>query len=204
MAARYLGVTALAAAVTFGLFWLMQALIGVAGELQEGGRSAAVDFVRLKRDTEPETKKRELPKRKPPEQPPPPPELDFAKNLNPDEAVGGIIPIVDTSLDLAKMASLGVGSGDRDIVPLVRVEPQYPLRAAQGGIEGWVELEFTISTVGTVKEPVVTASHPRSVFDRAALQAVRKWKYNPKIVDGVAVERPGIRIRLRFSLGRNP
>ncbi len=200
MAARYLGVTALAAAVTFGLFWVMQARIGVAGELQEGGRSAAVDFVRLKRDTEPETKKRELPKRKPPEQPPPPPELDFAKNLNPDEAVGEIIPIVDTSLELAKMASLGVGSGDRDIIPLVRVEPQYPMRAEQRGIEGWVELMFTITAVGTVKDVVVTASYPGSVFDRVAVRAVRKWKYSPKVEDGAAVERTNVHQRLKFEL----
>ena len=35
---------------------------------------------------------------------------------------------------------------------------------------------------------------------RAALQAVRRWKYNPKVVNGVAVERPGVRQRLKFEL----
>jgi len=60
----------IAATVTFALFWVMQALIGVAGELLEDRPSLIVDFVRLKRDTEPETKKREIPDRKAPEQPP--------------------------------------------------------------------------------------------------------------------------------------
>ena len=53
---------------------------------------------------------------------------------------------------------------------------------------------------GTVKDPVVIASHPSNIFNRAALRAIRKWKYNPKIEDGVAVERPGVQVRLTFEL----
>ena len=52
MAARYLGVSALAAAVTFGLFWLMQALIGVEGQLLDDKKRTVIDFVRLKRESE--------------------------------------------------------------------------------------------------------------------------------------------------------
>jgi protein TonB len=43
-------------------------------------------------------------------------------------------------------------------------------------------------------------SHPSSIFDRSALKAIRKWKYNPKIEDGEPVERPGIKVRLKFNL----
>lgn len=201
MARRVFFVSFVAAAVTFGLFWVMQALVGVAGEMLEGGTSPVVDFVRLKRDTEPETKKRELPDRKPPEQPPPPPQIDFAKNLNPDSAVGEIVPMLDAKLEL-EASDLGSGGADRDVVPLVRVEPQYPMRAMQRGIEGWVELSFTISSAGTVTDVVVTASYPGTVFNRAAMQAVSKWKYNPKVENGEAVERKGIRQRLKFELER--
>ncbi len=200
MAQRLLVVTFLAAVVTFGLLWVMQALIGAAGKLSEGKAAFVVDFVRVKRDNEPEVKKRELPDRKPPEQPPPPPEIDFATNLNPDEAVGSIALFVDVGLELAGATNLGTGGADRDIVPLVRIEPQYPMRAEQRGIEGWVELVFTITAVGTVKDVVVTASHPGSVFDRAAVRAVRKWKYTPKVENGAAVERTGVRQRLKFDL----
>jgi len=198
--ARYAIAFALAAGITFGLFWVMQALVTVAGELQEGKLPMVVDFVRLKRDSQPETKKREPPRRKPPEQPPPPPEMDLSNNLNPDAAVGEIMAIMDSGLDLSSATNLGSAGTDRDVVPLVRVEPTYPMRAAQRGITGWVELMFTIGKAGNVKSPVVTASHPGTVFDGAALKAVAKWRYNPKIEDGVAVERPGIRIRLRFDL----
>jgi protein TonB len=94
----------------------------------------------------------------------------------------------------------GAGGADRDAVPLVRIEPDYPMQARQRGQEGWVVLEFTISTAGTVKDVAVVASEPGTVFDRAAVQAVRRWKYNPKIVGGKAVERPGVKVRLDFEM----
>jgi protein TonB len=188
---------------SFGLFWVMQALIGVSGELKEGGTRFNVDFVRLRRDNTPETKKREPPKREKPEQQPPPPEMNLAKNMNPSDAVGAIVPIVDTGMELEKATALGSGGGsDRDVVPLVRVDPEYPPRARQQGIEGWVEIEFTISPVGTVQDAVVIAAKPSFVFDRAALRAIRKWRYNPKIESGSPVARPGIQVRLRFEIPR--
>ncbi|MCH8891603.1 MAG: TonB family protein [Myxococcales bacterium] len=201
MELRLLAVSAAAAAVTFALFWVMQALIGVAGEMLEEKPSLVVDFVRLKRDTEPETKKREIPDRKPPEQPPPPPQMNFSQNLNPDDSIGVIVPFVAASLDLAA-ADLGTGGSDRDVVPLVRIEPQYPMSAKQRGVEGWVELRFTITAAGTVADIVVTASVPGTVFDKAAVRAVSRWKYNPKVENGIAVDRPGVRQRIKFELPR--
>jgi protein TonB len=187
----------------FGLFWVMQALISVSGELKDAGKRLSVDFVRLRRDNTPELKKREPPQREKPEQQPAPPQMNLAKAMNPGDAVGEIIPIVDTGAELEKATSLGAGgASDRDIVPLVRVDPEYPPRAKQQGIEGWVEIEFTISPVGTVEDAVVIASNPSFVFDRAALRAVRKWRYNPKTEDGVAVARAGVQVRLRFEIPR--
>lgn len=189
----------------FALFWVMQALIGVKGELKEGGGRLSVDFVRLRKDHAPETKEREPPKREKPEQQPPPPEMNMAKAMNPGDAVGEIVPILDTGMELEKATSLGTGGGgsDRDIVPLVRVDPDYPPRAKQQGIEGYVDIQFTISPVGTVQDAVVVRSKPAYVFDRSALRAVRKWKYNPKIEDGTAVARPGVGVRLVFEMPKS-
>jgi protein TonB len=184
----------------FGLFWVMQALVGVTGELKEGGAALNIDYVRLKRDTTPQTKKREAPKREKPKQQPPPPEMDMAKAMRPGDAVGGIVPMVDTGMELEKATSLGTGGSDRDVVPLVRVDPDYPPRAKQRGIEGYVDIEFTISPVGTVQDANVINADPPFVFDRAALRAIRKWRYNPKVENGSAVARPGIRVRIRFEL----
>jgi protein TonB len=61
---------------------------------------------------------------------------------------------------------------------------------------------FTITTAGTVKDIKVTASRPGTVFNSAAIQAVGKWKYNPRVEDGVALERPGVRQRIKFQLPR--
>jgi protein TonB len=112
-----------------------------------------------------------------------------------------IIPFVEAELELAA-ADLGTGGSDRDVVPLVRVEPQYPMSAKQRGVEGWVELRFTITSLGTVADIVVTASNPGTVFNRSAVHAVSKWKYNPKIENGTAVERKGVRQRIKFELPR--
>jgi protein TonB len=200
MVGRFSLAIVLAALTTFTLFWVMQALIGVSGELKEGRPPPRVEFVRLKRDTTPEMKKREPPKREKPEQQPPPPEMNLAKNINPGEAVSEIIPMVDTAVELEKATSLGAGGSDSDAVPLVRVDPEYPAQAQQRRIEGWVDIEFTIGPAGTVEDPKVIGARPRGVFEQAALHAVRRWRYNPRIEDGVAVARPGIRVRLRFEL----
>ena len=190
----------LSCVVTFGLFWAMQALIGMSGQLREGRPAPSIEFVRLKRDTTPEEKKREPPRREKPEQQPPPPEMDLAKNIKPSDAVGEILPMADTAVELEKASSLGAGGGDRDVVPLVRVDPQYPPQARQRRIEGWVDIEFTIGPAGTVESPKVIGANPPSVFEQSALRAVRRWRYNAKMVDGVAVARHGVQVRIRFKL----
>ncbi len=190
----------LAAVITFGLFWTMQALIGVAGELKDAKPPPKVEFVRLKRDTTPQEKKREPPKRAKPEQAPPPPDISVSKaSLSPTTDFAAVTPDIDASGALDGGLAAGAGS-DRDAVPLVRIEPDYPLRARQRGIEGWVHVEFTISKSGTVIDPVVRGANPQGVFEEAAVAAVSRWKYNPKIVNGIPVERPGQQIIFPFEM----
>jgi protein TonB len=190
----------LAFGVTCGLFYLMQALITKAGgALQEPGGSL-VDFVRLKKDIDPEVKKRKLPKKQKPQEPPPPPDLRLNRATRPDQGLEAMDFSVGLGIDLKGGPSIGVIASDADVVPVVRVNPHYPPRAAERGIEGWVELVFTVSEAGAVQDAEVLESHPSNVFDRAALRAVRKWKYNPKVEDGKPVERHGLRVRLAFRL----
>jgi protein TonB len=89
---------------------------------------------------------------------------------------------------------------DGDVVPLVRIEPQYPNRAITQRIEGWVQLQFTITAAGTVRDPVVIDANPKGYFENAAVKAVSRWKYQPKMHEGRAVERIGNRVVLRFDL----
>jgi protein TonB len=53
-----------------------------------------------------------------------------------------------------------------------------------------------------VQDAVVIGAQPPRVFDQAAVRAVRKWRYNPKTENGVAVARTGQQVRLRFQIPR--
>jgi protein TonB len=92
---------------------------------------------------------------------------------------------------------------DRSEVPIVRVEPQYPTRAASKQIEGWVRLQFTITENGTVRDAVVVDAEPHGYFEETSLQALARWKYQPKVFEGRAVERRGVQVLLRFDLEEN-
>lgn len=79
------------------------------------------------------------------------------------------------------------------------VAPTYPQRAIEKNIEGWVDIEFTIATDGTTREAVVKAAQPEGTFDRAALNAIERWRYEPRLVNGAAVE-TRVLARVRFQL----
>jgi TonB family protein len=88
---------------------------------------------------------------------------------------------------------------DRDVVPLVRIAPDYPPEAVQQRLEGHVILEFTITAEGTTKD-ITVAESSSPIFEEAAINAVSRWRYSPRLVDGAGVERPGTRTVIRFAL----
>jgi protein TonB len=73
--------------------------------------------------------------------------------------------------------------------------PVYPDRARERATEGWVDLEFTVATDGTTTNIVVRAAEPEGTFDNAAVSAVRRWRYEPR----VAEQRVEARLRFRLS-----
>jgi periplasmic protein TonB len=73
----------------------------------------------------------------------------------------------------------GVGAGDM-LMPLQRVEPVYPYRAQQAGIEGAVTLRFSVDAEGRVQDVEVIEAKPKRQFERAAIQAINKWRYQPR------------------------
>jgi protein TonB len=81
-----------------------------------------------------------------------------------------------------------VGIGD-EVIPLFRIDPDYPRKAARAKKEGWVKVEFTITERGTVIDPEVVEARPRRTFNRSALAAIRKWRFKPKVADGKPVAR---------------
>jgi len=102
-------------------------------------------------------------------------------------------------------AKPGVVQGDTDGMPLpiMMVAPDYPVRAARRGIEGYVVLEFTISASGQVVNARVVEAVPPGVFDRAALRAVQRYKYKPRVTGGKALATQGVLHRISFDMTRD-
>jgi TonB family protein len=84
----------------------------------------------------------------------------------------------------------------------VRVAPpDYPASAMAGHITGSVTLDYTVDTRGETRDIRVVEAAPPQVFDQAAINAVKRWRYAPMIVNGAAIEVP-VRTHIRFELPR--
>ncbi len=196
--------------VSLALFWLMQFMIT---NNQQGLTKTAdlqmTEFVRLKKETRLKTEKRKKKEPPPEKTPPPPPQLSIPQAQLTQETVPDMdIPALDIPLQSDRFSGsvisgvqMGRGKISTDVIPLLRIPPRYPLRAARRRVEGWVKVEFTITEDGAVKDAEVVESQPADIFDQAALRAIRKWKFKAKVIDGVAFEQRAIQV-LQFKLSK--
>ena len=194
--------------LTLALFTLLNIMISADfSGIDKNKPLQAVDFIRLKKDSDLETReRRKPPPPEKPKEPPPPkmkvetkpepqrttPDIPFKMNLNMTGMSGG--PFVGNF-------TAGEISGDSELIPLVAIQPQYPRNAARDGIEGWVDVEITIGPDGSVKSARAVNAKPRGVFESAAVQAAYKSRFRPKVVDGKGVQAKGVR-RYNFTLGK--
>lgn len=178
------------------MFWTLYELTNVEFEL-EAREATRIEFTRMRRDTQTESRREEKVEREPPPAAPDVPQLSLSSS-SVDANMVSLAPTIDTA---GAMSGLNLSAGaDRDVVPLVRINPDYPQRALSRGLEGWVQVQFTISETGAVIDPVVVDSSPKGIFDDAAIKAVSRWRYNPKIEGAVAVQRVGVQTIIRFTL----
>jgi len=183
--------------LTLGLFWVLWHLIGAAFDVSQLTEATRIEFSRLRQDTEVTSKREEKVERQRPPPTPEAPRIAFSAG-SVESDVATLTPVLDPNSAITKM-NMTAGS-DRDVIPLVRIAPDYPRRAASRGIEGWVQVQFTITPTGTVKDAVVVDANPKKTFDEAALKAIARWRYNPRVEGGVAVERVGVQTIIRFEL----
>lgn len=156
-----------------------------------------VDFIRLKKDSSLREKSRTIPDKPEPPKKPPPPDLVTPELTAPPTLPNLNIEFPDISVPTdMKGAFLGPQNtgGNSQLVPLVRINPQYPRNELIAGVEGWVKVKFTVEADGSVSSPKIIESKPPRVFDTAALRAIKKWKFKPKVVNGVAVTQNGTQI----------
>ena len=197
MIARYGVAIGIGAAVTFGLLFIMQLLIASGrGALTDDQSARIVDFVRVERENIVETKKEKPEKPPEPERQPETPQNNNMDNFNSSLAVSMSSPTLSGGLDIG---GVGFGVSDGEYLPIVKVAPVYPARAASRGLEGYVIVEFTVTRTGTVRDVSVVES-TSSLFDRAAMDAAAKFKYKPRVIDGEPVEVPGVRNKITFVL----
>lgn len=198
------------AAVGIGLlmFLAMQLMIRSDQILKKGDSDKTfLNFVRVDRSDDVKTKKRQPPKEPPPpETPPDTPDMSTQlANVNPNlnmnmPSIG--VPI--NSGDGPYLGALSQGQGlagfDTDVIPVVRVAPAYPRNAKMAKIQGYVTMEVTINPDGTVSDAKVMESDPPRLFDAAALTAIKRWKFRPKIVNGAPVAQRA-KQTIEFKLG---
>ena len=192
---------ALAASITLGLLYGMQALIQSGDSaLTEPPQGNVLDFVRLKQEETVQKKERKPNKPPKPQEPPPPMEQPQMAPQTADTASAGFDFSTDISAEVALDGGLALESGDGEYLPIVKVSPVYPRRALQRGIEGYVIVEFTVDKTGAVKAPIVVEAKPEGLFDRAAIDAALKFKYKPRVVNGTPTEVTGVQNRITFEM----
>ena len=186
-----------AAFVTIGLFVLMMTLIAEEFKPQDKVATASFeinptveDIKVIKRDTKIQQVKKVI-------TPPPPPQIERQQAAKPQERIAsleGAIP--EFEAPKIDRQNFKIAVSDRDAQPLVRIPPIMPPRAEKSG---HCRVRFDVSPEGAPFN-VTTTYCTQSLFSRATVKSVQKWKYNPKIVDGRQVARKGVENKVSYRL----
>ncbi len=188
----------LAIPVAGGLFFIMQYLITSADpKIDETKNRKLADIFMPEREIETNVKEQKPEKVDDPEEPPPnldTPDIDMTDT---DVEVINTAPMAAVDVEIS---SSGISSGDGEYLPIVKVQPIYPRRAESRGITGYCTVEYTVTTTGATRDPVAIDCKPAGVFERASVRAALKFKYKPRVVDGQAIEVPGVRNRFIYEL----
>ncbi|WED24307.1 energy transducer TonB [Vibrio sp. JC009] len=94
----------------------------------------------------------------------------------------------------------GNSGNSQQLMPLHRIEPVYPRKALQRAIEGYVLLTFDIGKTGRPENIKVTQAQPAGIFNRAAIRALKRWRYQPVMVNGSVQTVTGQQIKLEFRI----
>lgn len=190
------GALALGAATTAAVLWLMQTLIeSDSRAVDDALLSPPIVYLPLIEETPPERANRK------PDEPPPPTVPPVTPPITPFPSDG---PVIGTAIEPPTVDGptrpIGSGLVEGDALPVVKVRPVYPDNAARRGIEGHVLVQFTIDELGRVSNVEVLEAEPSGVFDRAAVRAVERFRYKPRVVNGAAIPVSGVQHLLTFQL----
>ena len=183
--------------ITTGMFTVLRNLTNAAFTAQTL-KATQITFTRPKNDTETASRRQEeRPVRTEVPQEPMMPQLVMDNS----KAVPNVIamaPMIDMKSALKSAgSSMGLENG---ITAMVRFPPSYPRTAKVAKIEGYVTMEVVVNPDGTVADIRVVDAAPPRLFDMAAVDAMRRWKFQPKVVNGAPVsQRAQQTIEFRLS-----
>jgi protein TonB len=196
MIARYTSAVVTGSITTSALFFLMQALIAMQpGAASDPREHWTLDVVRVKPAEELKTLDFE-PIDKVLKEPPP-------VAPRPADSRGG-----DTIISLPPTAPPAPSDrhggtvfriNDGPPVAIVRVQPVYPFVAETRGLEGWVLVEFDVRPDGGVANAFIVESSSK-IFEKAALSAAYRFRFKPRVVDGVPQLTAGVQNLFRFEI----
>ncbi|MDZ7922855.1 MAG: TonB family protein [Marinagarivorans sp.] len=196
---RFIFAAAIAAVVTAALVFLMHLLIQTNIKAPgEAKKYKVPDIVMPEREitTEFDTRKPE----RPDDIDEPPPEMPDFEAPAPEMSNEGI-SISGPKVEKPTVAGPGGFGGDGEMIPITKIQPEYPSRASSRGTEGYCTVEFTVTEIGTT-EDIVVVDCPDSVFGNASKKAAGKFKYKPRVVDGKAIRVPGVQNKFIFQLAK--
>ncbi len=186
----------LAIPVALGLFMVMHKLIDRDFKNPEVKNTKIAELVQPDEEIEIQAKVEKPDKVEDPEEPPP--EMQQIElDLNVDVDVVNTAPVAKVDVNIGAGGGL---SNDGEYLPIVKVAPIYPRRAQTRGITGYCIVEYTVTTSGAIRDPVAVDCQPSGVFEKASVKASLKFKYKPRVVDGEAIEVPGVQNKFTYEL----
>lgn len=187
----------LAIPVAGGLFFIMQYLIAMADpKIDDTKQRRLADILMPEREIETNLKEQKPDKVEDPEEPPP--DLDTPDvDMDMDVEVVNVAPTAQVDVSIS---SSGMATGDGEYLPIVKVAPIYPRRAQSRGITGYCIVEYTVTASGAIRDPKAVDCQPEGVFEQASVKASLKFKYKPRVVDGVAIEVGGVQNKFTYEL----
>jgi len=201
MMKKILTITSLAGATTFGLFALMAYVVNNDQIVPvETLPTPIVEFAQIQ-DEKPANTRVRFENNPPPTPKPMPRTFEAPAETSVEGEFDFGNPVIKIA-DAGPSLTMGGGTRDSEARPVVRINPKYPIDAARDGIEGWVKLRFDIDAVGSVTNIEIIDAEPKRVFNKAARQALRKWKYRAKSEDGKTTVQQGLTVQLDFNIGQ--
>ncbi|MCC5995657.1 MAG: energy transducer TonB [Oceanicaulis sp.] len=190
-----------AGVITFLLFTLMQILIfEEETPLEQEAEEIRITISDVAEDVQVRQRELTLDDVQAAEPPPPPPQIPRQAADAPSEDMRttmGALPDFDSPNLTGDQVNFDVS--DRDAQPLVRIEPQYPMRAQERGLEGQCTVEFDVTPDGQPTN-ISIVNCTSSLFQSATIRAVERWRYEPRIEGGNAVWRRGVRTTLVYNI----